>query len=218
MKELSEIRPNHAHLPRARRRSRCTAKVTKFCRDRQHPRDDRAPVARQHAPARGRHAGIPGVFPDQVSASCPLKGVARCTRSLPTRMPKASPASSTRLPRSSARATTAARSGLSGVFGFLFAFIAYAFAPERFHGWKWLGTVVIVYSIIYLPRVTVQITDKTSGNPTEHRRQCAARDRAVRQHDQPGRQRADEPVRDGLSGICPATARCPANCRISRMD
>lgn len=55
--------------------------------------------------------------------------------------------------------------GVVGLFGFLFAFIAYAFAPERLHGWKWLGTVVIVYSIIYLPRVTVQITDKTSGNP-----------------------------------------------------
>lgn len=55
--------------------------------------------------------------------------------------------------------------GVVGFFGFLCAFIAYAFAPERFHGWKWLGTVVIVYSIIYLPRVTVQITDKTSGNP-----------------------------------------------------
>lgn len=52
-----------------------------------------------------------------------------------------------------------------GVFGFSCAFIAYAFAPERFHGWKWLATVVIVYSVIYLPRVTVQITDKTSGNP-----------------------------------------------------
>ncbi len=55
--------------------------------------------------------------------------------------------------------------GVVLIFGFLFAFIAYAFAPERLHGWKWLGTVVIVYSIIYLPRVTVQITDKTSGNP-----------------------------------------------------
>ncbi len=55
--------------------------------------------------------------------------------------------------------------GVVGFFGFIFALIAYAFAPERFHGWKWLGTVVIVYSIIYLPRVTVQITDKTSGNP-----------------------------------------------------
>lgn len=54
---------------------------------------------------------------------------------------------------------------LVAVFGFIVAFMAYAFQPERLHGWKWLGTVVIVYSIIYVPRVTVQITDKTSGNP-----------------------------------------------------
>ncbi|MBK6973183.1 MAG: conjugal transfer protein TraG N-terminal domain-containing protein [Sterolibacteriaceae bacterium] len=54
---------------------------------------------------------------------------------------------------------------LVGVFGFMAALIAYAFAPERLQGWKWLATVVIVYSILYLPRVTVQITDKTSGNP-----------------------------------------------------
>ena len=48
-------------------------------------------------------------------------------------------------------------------FGFLIAFFAYAFAPERLHGWKWLATVVLVYSCIFVPRLTVGIVDKT-GN------------------------------------------------------
>lgn len=53
------------------------------------------------------------------------------------------------------------------VFGFMVSLIAYALAPQKLDGWKWLGTVVIVYSIMYVPRVSVQITDKTSGNPAQ---------------------------------------------------
>lgn len=51
------------------------------------------------------------------------------------------------------------------IFGFIVALIAYLYAPEKLDGWKWLGTVIVVYSIMYVPRVTVTITDKTSGNP-----------------------------------------------------
>lgn len=52
---------------------------------------------------------------------------------------------------------------LVAFFGFVVAFIAYAFQPERLHGWRWLGTVVVVYSILFVPRVTVQITDRTGS-------------------------------------------------------
>lgn len=48
-------------------------------------------------------------------------------------------------------------------FGFAAALIAYAFAPEKLHGWKWLGSVVLVYTILIVPKVTVGIVDKTGG-------------------------------------------------------
>ena len=35
--------------------------------------------------------------------------------------------------------------------GFVAALIAYAFAPEKLHGWKWLGTVVLVFSVLIVP-------------------------------------------------------------------
>jgi conjugal transfer mating pair stabilization protein TraG len=47
--------------------------------------------------------------------------------------------------------------------GFVAATIAYAFAPEKLQGWKWLGTVVLVFSVLIVPRVTVGIVDKTGG-------------------------------------------------------
>ncbi len=47
--------------------------------------------------------------------------------------------------------------------GFAAALIAYAFAPEKLQGWKWLGTVVLVYSVLIVPKVTVGIVDKTGG-------------------------------------------------------
>ena len=48
--------------------------------------------------------------------------------------------------------------------GFVAALIAYAFAPEKLQGWKWLATVVLVFSILIVPRVTVGIVDKTGGS------------------------------------------------------
>src|SRR5882762_329528 len=48
--------------------------------------------------------------------------------------------------------------------GFVAAILAYAFAPEKLHGWKWLGSVVLVYGILFVPRVTVGIVDKTGGS------------------------------------------------------
>lgn len=47
--------------------------------------------------------------------------------------------------------------------GFIGAMLAYAFAPEKLIGWKWLGSLIIVYSILLVPRVTVGIVDKTGG-------------------------------------------------------
>ncbi|MDP1693708.1 MAG: conjugal transfer protein TraG N-terminal domain-containing protein [Burkholderiaceae bacterium] len=48
--------------------------------------------------------------------------------------------------------------------GFIAALIAYAFAPEKLQGWKWLATVLLVFSILIVPRVTVGIVDKTGGS------------------------------------------------------
>ena len=48
--------------------------------------------------------------------------------------------------------------------GFVTALIAYAFAPEKLQGWKWLGTVVLVFSVLIVPKVTVGIVDKTGGS------------------------------------------------------
>ncbi|MES2260963.1 MAG: conjugal transfer protein TraG N-terminal domain-containing protein [Pseudomonadota bacterium] len=47
--------------------------------------------------------------------------------------------------------------------GFVAAMLAYAFAPEKLQGWKWLGSVVLVFSILIVPRVTVGVVDKTGG-------------------------------------------------------
>ncbi len=50
-------------------------------------------------------------------------------------------------------------------FGFIIAFFVYAFQPERLHGWKWLATAVLVYSCVFVPRMTVGIVDKTGNSP-----------------------------------------------------
>jgi len=49
--------------------------------------------------------------------------------------------------------------------GFVAAMLAYMFAPEKLQGWKWIGTVVLVYGVLFVPRVTVGIVDKTGGTP-----------------------------------------------------
>ncbi len=51
--------------------------------------------------------------------------------------------------------------------GFVAALFAYAFAPEKLQGWKWLGTVLLVFSVLILPKVTVGIVDKTGGSPVK---------------------------------------------------
>ena len=48
--------------------------------------------------------------------------------------------------------------------GFIAALVAYAFAPEKLQGWKWLATVLLVFSVLIVPRVTVGIVDKTGGS------------------------------------------------------
>ena len=48
--------------------------------------------------------------------------------------------------------------------GFVAALIAYAFAPEKLQGWKWLATVLLVFGILIVPRVTVGIVDRTGGS------------------------------------------------------
>jgi len=49
-------------------------------------------------------------------------------------------------------------------FGFASALIGYAFAPEKLQGWKWLGSVVLVWSVLIVPKVSVGIIDKTGGS------------------------------------------------------
>ncbi len=51
--------------------------------------------------------------------------------------------------------------------GFLAALFAYAFAPEKLQGWKWLASVVLVFSVLVIPKVTVGIVDKTGGSPVK---------------------------------------------------
>ena len=51
--------------------------------------------------------------------------------------------------------------------GFLAALFAYAFAPEKLQGWKWLASVVLVFSVLVVPKVTVGIVDKTGGSPVK---------------------------------------------------
>jgi conjugal transfer mating pair stabilization protein TraG len=48
--------------------------------------------------------------------------------------------------------------------GFVAALVAYAFSPEKLIGWKWLASVVLVFSVLILPRVSVGIVDKTGGS------------------------------------------------------
>lgn len=48
--------------------------------------------------------------------------------------------------------------------GFVAALIAYAFAPEKLQGWKWLASVVLVFGILIVPKVTVGVVDKTGGS------------------------------------------------------
>ncbi|MCL4181868.1 MAG: conjugal transfer protein TraG N-terminal domain-containing protein [Burkholderiaceae bacterium] len=48
--------------------------------------------------------------------------------------------------------------------GFVAALIAYAFAPEKLQGWKWLASVVLVFGVLIVPKVTVGVVDKTGGS------------------------------------------------------
>ncbi|KQW02846.1 conjugal transfer protein TraG N-terminal domain-containing protein [Rhizobacter sp. Root1221] len=51
--------------------------------------------------------------------------------------------------------------------GFVAAMVAYMVAPEKLQGWKWLMTVVLVYGVLFVPRVTVGIVDKTGAGPVK---------------------------------------------------
>ncbi|PKB13831.1 conjugal transfer protein TraG N-terminal domain-containing protein [Janthinobacterium sp. 64] len=54
--------------------------------------------------------------------------------------------------------------GIVAVCGFVAALVGYAFAPEKMVGWKWLASVVLVLSVLLVPKVTVGIVDKTGGS------------------------------------------------------
>lgn len=60
-------------------------------------------------------------------------------------------------------------SAIAGVVfcGFIAALLAYAFAPQKLQGWQWLASVVLVYSVLFVPRVTIGIVDKTGGAPVK---------------------------------------------------
>ena len=52
-----------------------------------------------------------------------------------------------------------------GFCGFVAAMVAYMFQPEKMQGWKWIGSVVLIYGVLFVPRVTVAVVDKTGGTP-----------------------------------------------------
>jgi len=57
--------------------------------------------------------------------------------------------------------------------GFIAALVAYAFAPEKLQGWKWLATVLLVFSVLIVPRVTVGCSSaRPTPSPTSGRRWC----------------------------------------------
>lgn len=47
--------------------------------------------------------------------------------------------------------------------GFVAAMVAYMFQPEKLVGWRWLASVVLIYGVLFVPRVTVAVVDKTGG-------------------------------------------------------
>ena len=51
--------------------------------------------------------------------------------------------------------------------GFVTAAIAYAFMPHKLIGWQWLASVLLVYSILFVPKVTVGIVDKLGTQPVQ---------------------------------------------------
>lgn len=50
-----------------------------------------------------------------------------------------------------------------GVAGFLIALVAYGLAPQKMAGWQWIASVLLVLSILFIPRGTVVVVDKTAG-------------------------------------------------------
>jgi hypothetical protein len=84
--------------------------------------------------------------------------------------------------------------------GFISALVAYAFAPEKLQGWKWLATVLLVFSVLIVPRVTVGVVDKTGGSAVKVVANVPLRRGLPRQRHQHGRAHAHGPVRDGLPG------------------
>jgi conjugal transfer mating pair stabilization protein TraG len=54
--------------------------------------------------------------------------------------------------------------GLVAACGFFVALLAYAMAPQKLQGWYWLASVTLVLSVLFVPKVTVGIVDKTSGS------------------------------------------------------
>jgi hypothetical protein len=91
------------------------------------------------------------------------RGGAPCGRSTPTRMPTACSASSMRPRPSMPRATTPRRGG-GGLLRLRRGADRLRLRPEKLQGWKWLATVVLVFSVLIVPKVTVGIVDKTGGS------------------------------------------------------
>lgn len=54
--------------------------------------------------------------------------------------------------------------GVVGFCGFVAALVAYVFAPQKLQGWQWLASVTLVLSVLFIPRVTVGVVDKTGSS------------------------------------------------------
>lgn len=57
----------------------------------------------------------------------------------------------------------AAALGIVAVCGFFAALLAYAIAPDKLQGWYWLASITLVLSVLFVPKVTVGIVDKTGA-------------------------------------------------------
>lgn len=51
------------------------------------------------------------------------------------------------------------------VVGFFASFLAFAFSPQRMAGPKWLATVLLIYLVMFVPKATVHVVDKTGMGP-----------------------------------------------------
>ena len=197
----SRPRVSAPHSPWRNRRT--TRKVAGVQRHRLRARAARPATARQHAAARHRHAGPENALDGAHHASGHAR-VRPCTRSTPT-------------------ATTTALRHLQRHRGdHAVQFVPAAPGDRRLLrfrdggdrlrascrsklvGWKWLASVLLVYSILLVPKVTVGIVDKLGTQPVQVVANVPFGVAFFGQSHQRRRQHAHRTLRDGVPGAAGA--------------